>query len=625
VGDEYGDWEELDWSDQYWPGDSQILRHTENINQFLKNWPTTVDGRRVKRDALRTLRGSILRTELYALDGSDREERPYTVSESSYSLVQIEAPAASGTERLHIFYPHLTSQRTTQWERGDDPLTQFSFTRYTDYKDVFDPFGRPLAQTQIACPRGWRSLNDKPAEPYLAIRTRTVYAEPNDPKIYIHNRVAKSTSYELINTVGKRALDLAVLKDTSTDLKLFGQTLSYYDGKAFEGLLLGQVDKFGALTRTENLVFNDEILKEAHGTDIPPYLEPAGNPTWTADYPVEFRTLLSKRAGYVFHTGSADPTDLKGYFVNTDRRRYDFQSGAIAHGLVFETIDPLHDKAVNPLGHRTLIEYDKYQFLPEKVTDAAGLTMQANYDYRVFQAEKATDPNGNQSLFTFTPLGLLESTFIRGKSPNEGDKDRPSVRMEYGFLAYEESPPENRQPIYVRTIRQIHHDTEQDVSLPKRDETIVTVEHSDGFGRLLQTRTQGEEVRFGDERFGGGDTVLSVKQSDGAGGNVVGRKNNDLQNPNVVVSGWQIYDNKGQVVEKYEPFFSQGWNYGEPKDEQLGQKVKMFYDPRGHAVRTVNPDGSEQRVIYGVPGTIAVPDLTKPDDFEPTPLGSLYL
>ncbi len=27
---------------------------------------------------------------------------------------------------------------------------------------------------------------------------------------------------------------------------------------------------------------------------------------------------------------------------------------------------------------------------------------------------------------------------------------------------------------------------------------------------------------------------------------------------NVVVSGWQVYDNKGRVVEQYEPFFSQG-------------------------------------------------------------------
>ena len=52
----------------------------------------------------------------------------------------------------------------------------------------------------------------------------------------------------------------------------------------------------------------------------------------------------------------------------------------------------------------------------------------------------------------------------------------------------------------------------------------------------------------------------------------------------------------------------------------------MFYDPRGQVVRTLNPDGSEQRVIYGVPGSIAHPDVACIDEndksqikFEPTP------
>jgi RHS repeat-associated protein len=628
VGDEYGDWEELDWSDQYWPDDPQILKHTENVNQFLKEWPTTADGRRVKRDALRTLRGSILRTELYALDGSEREDRPYTVTESSYGLEEIDRPADSDTHRLHIFYPHLTAQRTTQWERGDDPMTQFSYSHYRDDDQNFDPFGRPLATTQIACPRRWRTLDDKPTEPYLATRTRTIYAKPNDADVFIHDRVAKTTSYEITQSAGKRVTELAAIKidEAEPQLKLFGQALSYYDGNAFEGLPLGQVDKFGAVTRTESLVFTDDILQKAYGGEIPPYLEPTGNPDWPAgEYPDEFQTLLPKRAGYSFHAGSADPSNPRGYFVNTDRRRYDFQTliapGAPKpRGLVFETVDPFYDKTVDPTAHRTVIAYDKYQFLPEKVTDAAGLTMQAVYDYRVFQPQEVTDPNENKSAFTFTPLGLLESSFIRGKEDlSEGDRDRPSVRLEYRFLAFEESPPENRQPIHVRTIRQIHHDTELDVPLPKRGETITTMEYSDGFGRLLQTRTQGEDVRFGDEQFGGGESILPAKQSDGAGGDVVGRKNTDALNPNVVVSGWQVYDNKGQVVQKYEPFFSEGWDYGRPEDKQFGQKMTMFYDPRGQAIRTVTPDKSEQRVIYGVPGTIAAPDLTKPDDFEPTP------
>lgn len=618
VGDEFGDWRELDYTDEYWPGDPNLLRHTETVNQFLKNFPTSPEGRRIKRDALRTLRGSILRTELFALDGSEFEERPYTVTESAYGLAEIEVPP-DDVNRLRIFFPHPTAQRTTQWERGDDPMTQFAFTDYRDDNGAFDLFGRPQVQTQIACPRGWQNLDDRPAEAYLATRSRTRYASPNNDAVYIHDRVAHTTSWEIRYTAGQRIQDLITQTDDSPSLQLFGHSRNYYDGAAFAGLPLGQVDRFGAVSRSEALVLTEEILLNAHGTEVPPYLAPTGTVAWTNDYPQEFRDLLPALAGYHFHTGGTEPTDPRGYFAQTDRRRYDFHnSTGNGRGLVLETMDPLGDPASNSTSHRATVQYDKFGVLPEKVTDSAGLFTEAHNDYRVLQPDQVTDPNGNITRFTFTPLGLLASTFVGGKSPAEGDQIRPSVRMEYGFLVFDESPPEARQPIFVRTIRQIHHETETDVELPKRNETITTIEYSDGFGRLLQTRTQGEELRFGDEHFGGGDAVLPLHQSDGRGGDVVGRRNTDGDHPNVVVSGWQIYDNKGRVVEKYEPFFAEGWDYGQPNDNKLGQKVTMFYDPRGHVIRTVNPDQSEQRVIYGVPGTRAAPNLDNPEVFEPT-------
>src|SRR5262249_14096124 len=83
---------------------------------------------------------------------------------------------------------------------------------------------------------------------------------------------------------------------------------------------------------------------------------------------------------------------------------------------------------------------------------------------------------------------------------------------------------------------------------------------------------------------------------------------------NVVVSGWQTYDNKGRVVEKYEPFYAAGYVYAPPLDAQLGQKVVMFYDPRGRLIRTLNPDGSVAVVVLGIPEA-----LDQPDRFRPTP------
>ena len=240
----------------------------------------------------------------------------------------------------------------------------------------YDDFGQPQLQTQAAYPRGWRDLEDQPAEPYLATRSRTRYASPVDPAIFIHDRVAHTTSWEIQNTVGNRVLDLTLLTDTSADLQLIGHTRSYYDGVAFTGRTLGEVGQFGAVSRSEALVLTVDILQDVHGAAVPPYLSPSGAVAWTNDYPQEFQTLLSALAGYRFHTGGTGPTDPRGYFSTTDRRRYDFQSSpsGTVRGLVMETLDPLGDPAINPNGHRTIITYDTYQVLPETVTDAAGLT-----------------------------------------------------------------------------------------------------------------------------------------------------------------------------------------------------------------------------------------------------------
>lgn len=500
-------------------------------------------------------------------------------------------------------------------------MTQFAYMRYTDENGVFDAFGRLLGETAIACPRGWRSLDDKPAAPYLSTRLRTLYATPLDSNNYIHARIAATTSYEIRNTSGKRVTEIIALADASADLTVIGQTRSFYDGRAFFGLPLGQVGRFGAITRSESLTLTDEILQRAYGASIPPYLEPTGQPSWNTDYPAEFRTLLPTRAGYTFHAGSAAPFDEQGYFVTTARRRYDFQTGTMStgRGLAFETLDPLHDKERDPSAHRTLVEYDDYQLLPTKLMDAAGLTTQASYNYRVMQVSALEEPNGNTTLFTFTPLGMVASTFIRGKTAAEGDQLLPSVRVEYELNAFDDSPASAREPILVRTVRRMYHDSDLSVPSTDRDATITTVEYTDGFGRLLQTRSQGDDIRFGDARFGGGESLLPAKQRDGIGGVLVGRANNNTTAPNVVVTGWLTYDNKGSVVESYEPFLSEGWAYRQPDDHLAGQKIVTFYDARGHAVRTVYPDGTVQRIIFGVPGTIDAPALTDPDRVEPTP------
>jgi RHS repeat-associated protein len=47
-----------------------------------------------------------------------------------------------------------------------------------------------------------------------------------------------------------------------------------------------------------------------------------------------------------------------------------------------------------------------------------------------------------------------------------------------------------------------------------------------------------------------------------------------------------------------------------------GEKIKMYYDPRGQVIKTENPDGSEQRVVYGIPDSLTTPNYYAPTAWE---------
>ena len=599
VGDESGGWAALDLSGEYWPGDPGLLDPPTIPPQVADP-----RGRRARRDALRALRGSVLRTERYAEDGDPRADRPYTVSEATFAVHEVEPPAA-GEDRLRAFFPHAVADRSTRWERGDDPMTALTFISYLDAAGDFDPFGRPRASTEVACPRGWRDREDRPAEPFLARHTRTEYAVPLDPTTYAHDRVSATTTFDLPGTAGRTLTEVvaATLAPGDDGLRLEGHTVTHYDGEAFVGLPRGQLGEHGQVVRTTTLVLTEEILVEAYGAQRPPYLTQGGPADWDDDYPAEFRTLLAPGAGYLFRPGGADPLREPGGWYSTDsRRRYDWQSDppAAPRGLLMETRDPLW-RPGDPDGHRATVGYDTYQTVPVRATDALGLSVEADYDYRVFQPRRVTDPNGRETRYTFTPLGFLASTAVSGQHADEGDWAEPGARLEYDFTAVVDSPAGNPRPIHVRTVRRIHHDTDVDVPLPERDATIITMEFSDGFGRLLQTRVQREDVRFD----GTGDVLVGVAAEPGT--------------PNVVVSGHQVHDNKGRVVEAYEPYLSAGFAYRAPDGPDIGTKVVAHHDPLGRPRLSTQPDGSQELVVQGVPGNIAEPRLSQPDQFEPTP------
>jgi RHS repeat-associated protein len=574
VRDADGRWRDLDCTAEYWPGDPRLIAGVEGATD---------------RDASRALRGSIVRAELYALDGDDREGLPHTVTEHAYRLRE----EARGADDRRVWFPHPVAQRTTQWDRGEDPLTQVVYT------GAYDAHGNSGRTTSVALPRRERrrrpigaavvgsSAVDEPRA--LATHVRTAYATSPDGS-HIHDRVSHVRTYELRTPSGVQESDpddvaavvadgldaAAAIRDrfdllADADVRLTGHVVNHYDGSAYDGSAPGTLGRFGALTRSETLVVDDELLEAAYGPRRPAYL---GGP---APAPAGAPTGFGGQLGYRLETAGA--VYAAGYYADTIRRRHDFQTpGAPARGLVLGTQDAL--------GRETRIDPDPHWLLPATVTDPAGLVTTAGYDYRVMQPAVVTDANGIATRYRYHPLGLLSAVVV-------GDEDTaPDVVYEHDLLAF----AREGEPIHVHTINRIDDET---------DDVVESREFSDGFGQVIQRRAAAEELTFGET----GDDVGLAGPGDAAatvsGTRVAGR---------VVVSGWQRRDNKGRVVEAFEPFYNLGWGFEAEAVSTGGRRVRTFYDARGQIVRVASPDGSERIMIRGMPG-----DPADRDDVEPSP------
>ena len=347
------------------------------------------------------------------------------------------------------------------------------------------------------------------------------------------------------------------------------------------------------------------------------------------DYVDAFRAVLPRSAGYTYHR--ADPTHIDGYY-STTQHHYDVQDDPTGgRGLLVWQEDAL--------GNRSTVAYDQpYALLPVQVTDAAQLIRSASYDYRVLKPSLVTDVNGNQTAASYSPLGLPAAIAAMGKPGEQvGDTiDHPGTWFTYDLSAYDDNPG-NRQPLSVQSTKRVDHawtlinakaqtlgrplTAAEIAALLPPDELdlhperfMQRLDYSDGTGRLLQSRSHADQLIIGDLGLtadpGGQVQPVSVGQADDT-------------SPQVVVSSWQAYDNKGRVVEKWEPFFAQEWAYQPPSGDQLAgllRKVTTYYDARGLAVLTVHPDGSQQRVVPGIPADLATPgDLANPAQFTPTP------
>lgn len=120
---------------------------------------------------------------------------------------------------------------------------------------------------------------------------------------------------------------------------------------------------------------------------------------------------------------------------------------------------------------------------------------------------------------------------------------------------------------------------------------LVQLAYSDGFGRGVQAKRLIEDNR---------DCMLYQQDAPNVSQLIIQNPNPDPVSPRWLTSGHTVYNNKGEVVKQYEPYFINSEAYVDYKyfEQATDSKVAdlaispvMYYDPLGRVTHSITPKG----------------------------------
>ena len=575
------------------------------------------------REACRSLKGSMLRQEIYALDGMEESARPYTASEANMTIRLVQPREWN---RHAILYPHARESIVLNYERK---LYNIAGTERADPRVLHtvtlrvDDYGNVLKEARIAYGRRWQQpsalesdSDRRKQEQTLVTYTESDYTGPvREPNAYRNPLQAESRVYELYNlrpapgqpnaphrfTFGLLSQQIASAGDGRHDLayevmngtgafggapcrRLFQRTRTVYRSNDLARLLpAGELQSLalpgemyrlaftpgvitGVFRRQESAV--EHLIPDARRVLIEGgYVDLEGNGHWWVP------------SGRVFY--SAEPEDSSAVEL------------AQAHEHFF-----LPRRYRDSFGNNSRVTYDIHDLTVAVTRDAAGNTIKSLTDYRVLAPRLVTDANGNRAAAAFDALGMVVGTAMMGKQ-GEGEGDSldgfvadlsereilehcrhplrdphrllagATTRVVYDLFAFArtQDAPRPQPSVACLLARETH---ESALAHGERTRVQQSFTYSDGFQRISQSKKQASPGPL----FPGGPAA----------------------DPRWIGTGWTIFNNKGDPVRKYEPFFSDSHEFEFAR--MAGVSSTLFYDPLGRTVATLHPEHTYEKVVF---------------------------
>lgn len=500
------------------------------------------------REACRALKGSVLRTELYALDGNpenagsmEKEKRPYIIEEKSYQLTCLQP---KDRNKHAVFLKTDGEILSYHYEREIcDPRICHTLIMATD------EYGNILQQADIAYPR--RNSADIPEQDFI-VATCTLnefinitgenrlLGIPSQTRQYqVHHSLTFSEKITREKAISMAAaapgIDFAEDPDGTLQARLIQHRYYRYWNEDISGPLPpGTVASHALLYRQYTLKFTALLIEKIYGTK-------SGTVT----------DLLGTEGKYIRN----DDAGNGHWYKVSDITYYDPD----IFFLPVEIEDPFLTEG-NSRGNITKITYDDSGILPVRVTDAPGHETMIENDYRVLQPCKITDPNGNRKAVEFNALGMVITLAVMGKENEETGDTPEKPGEEYRYLLHSWSESNHTIPVHTHIKKRKVH---------RENEWLESFIYTDGLGNEIMSKT---------------------RAADGTGTDAI-------EGERWLATGKVILDNKGNPVKQYEPWFSDnsGFEY-----EAHGVTPVMHYDPLGRLISTDFPDGTKNRVEFTV-------------------------
>jgi RHS repeat-associated protein len=603
-----------------------------------------------EREACRSLKGSMLRQEIYADDADHQDATPeqiqractpYTVTEQNFSIRTLQP---RGANRHAVFFTHAREALSYHYERNPvDPRIQHALTlEVNDYGNVLKQAAIGYGRRVSPLSTQWdRDRQTTALLTYIENRVTNAIESPDTHRNPLHCEAItfELTGYTATGPASRYQTSDFVEPDPAAPsrlrLKFTAPEVAYeasatgsqrrrpiewlrtlYRRDDLTGLLtMGELQALGLHGESYKLAFTPGLLAQV-------FQRPhAGQPNEALlpDPTAVLGGQAGNRGGYL----PSQTLKANDRFPASDPDYYWW----IPSGQSFFSANPADNAATElaqarqhfflprryraPFGQDAFVDFDANDLLMVETRDALGnrVTVDAN-DYRVLQPRLVSDPNRNQTEVAFDTLGMVVGTAVMGK-PLPASVEGDTLT---GFVA---------------DLTQAQLDGFFDAADPHataaallKDATTRIVYDLDRFWRRRQANpndpakwqpacaaTLARETHARDPLPSRGLKIqISFSYSDGFGREIqkkiqaepgpldVNAPQAPVVNPRWVGSGWTIFNNKGKPVRQYEPFFSATHDY--EFGVMVGVSPMLFYDPVERVIATLHPNHTYEKVVF---------------------------